>query len=380
MNLLKFKIRVILRTGFDGPSKKWPIDIEGTILKLDTHKEDHYFWKDPQNLIRLFIRGPHQMNTRVIIRWDNDIKGSYETRNLVLRSNEIPFFTSIWNDDNSIELHQDTRPYYALRPQTIYHSLGIPSSFRKNKSDILHSLDLKALLPKDIMDQGIHEIKLIEPDRLDIRTEDDQRYAIKFADGELARHAKHYKKKKIGIKKELKEAYFSPVKRSALSSKKVKKSLFKFFPSDRDSLTPIDVTEIGRYKPQKVNIEWDNSPVTEDQDPPREPFPGLTTSRHTNSTIIPKENEELTYKSYFNELKAKNICSRSKSNLNAIRNRGYRIGGEPTKRKTKKKRGTTAYPNEYTATPYGSNSNSGTSESVFTLSSTSDWDSNIHRK
>lgn len=118
LDLISYKIRVILNPGSYTINKKNPIDIEGTIIGLHIRPDDRPYYSNTQELIKLFVKYPSNAK-QALVRWDNDSKAIYETCYLQIRSHQIPYWSSIWDTNDTIQLLEDPRPFSELKPQTV---------------------------------------------------------------------------------------------------------------------------------------------------------------------------------------------------------------------------------------------------------------------
>lgn len=113
-DVVKYKIRVILNPNkIVVPSFSTPIDVEGTVYKINYHSYEAYkLFQEDRIMEVLAGKGA----ASVLIRWDNDYKTIVSTEYLIFRSSEASYCKSIWEEDMGIKF--DTRPYHELKPKT----------------------------------------------------------------------------------------------------------------------------------------------------------------------------------------------------------------------------------------------------------------------
>lgn len=108
-------IRVIINPQwYPTPRKNIPIDVEGTVLTITTTR------KKPTNLLKkgdyieLILNDLYSNSCSIKVRWDNDTKAELQAGSVIIRSAQISFCMTIW--DNYLP-PIDKRPYYKLLPK-----------------------------------------------------------------------------------------------------------------------------------------------------------------------------------------------------------------------------------------------------------------------
>jgi len=135
LDLTHYKIRVILKPGDYSPSSKTPLDMEGTVIGINLTNNSIKYYNDGQKIIKLFVEDPMNIKN-ILVRWDNDIKTLCESYSLRIREHQIPYWTSIWDSEDSIHIIKDVRPFTSLKPQTIPKNRLTDNLFKSDKGDI----------------------------------------------------------------------------------------------------------------------------------------------------------------------------------------------------------------------------------------------------
>lgn len=116
-DISKYKIRILYNPIYvRHASKKTPIDVEGTVLKIRANGDyTNSFFNKGRVLDLICVPNMHTAG-KLFIRWDNDVKSWCGLGIGILRASAISSCKSIW--DNTIPLPTDNRPYHELHPRT----------------------------------------------------------------------------------------------------------------------------------------------------------------------------------------------------------------------------------------------------------------------
>lgn len=152
-DITSYKIRVILdpkkiRT----PSCNKPIDVEGTIYGIQTLNYTTSKLAEQRQISELL----NSNNTIALVRWDNDYKSAIPISSLIIRSSEINYCRSIW-DNEKPTIKSDTRPYEELMPTTT-SLLNVKNQTNKYEKLMLNDIAKKYNLEKKENKQYINVV------------------------------------------------------------------------------------------------------------------------------------------------------------------------------------------------------------------------------
>jgi len=125
IDVSKHGIRVILnREFYNNGSKKAPLDVEGTVLFIDTRSGYTKDLLKQGDILEILCTYELELDdTYVLVRWDNDIKHWFSSGMFALRESKLSRCKTIW--DSTTKIVESTIPFSELqpgshRPQSVY--------------------------------------------------------------------------------------------------------------------------------------------------------------------------------------------------------------------------------------------------------------------